>query len=103
MIAEYRIDVSEIGDDDSVFPFNYEEGGRHVFPFFGSENSAKHFASTADDPLALSIFQPYALLAGFMTAPENEAFELVFEPRSSLERRISSEERSLLRQMSARP
>ena len=32
VIAAHRIEESEVGDDDSVFPFNYERDGRQTLP-----------------------------------------------------------------------
>ena len=45
--------MSEIGDDDSVFPFNYQRSGRQALPFFSSAERAQHFASVAVLPPAL--------------------------------------------------
>src|SRR5947208_8354418 len=72
IIAAHRIDVSEIGDDDSVFPFNYERDGRQTLPFFSSEERAKRFAADSGFPTDVTVFQPYSLLTGFVAAPEND-------------------------------
>src|SRR5437763_5792474 len=77
IIAAHRIDVSEIGDDDSVFPFNYERDGRQTLPFFSSAERAKQFATATGFPTDVTVFQPYCMLAGFVATPENELFELV--------------------------
>src|SRR5436190_6116249 len=45
IIAAHRIDVSDIGDDDAVFPFNYERDGRQALPFFSSSERAQQFVS----------------------------------------------------------
>ena len=58
IIAAHRIDVSEIGDDDSVFPFNYERDGRQTLPFFSSAERAKQFATATGFPTDVTVFQP---------------------------------------------
>lgn len=95
IIAAHRIDVSEIGDDDAVFPFNCERDGRQIFPFFSSEERARHFQTEND----LSPFQPYCLLAGFVATPDNDKFELVLDARTSGERILTTDERLLLRSL----
>jgi hypothetical protein len=97
IIADHRIDVSEIGDDDAVFPFNYERDGTRTLPFFSSSERAQQFALAAGFPTDLTVFQPYSLLAGFVSAPENDLFELVLDARSPAERTLTSDERLLLR------
>lgn len=99
VVAAHRIDVSEVGDDDSVFPFNYERGGRQVLPFFSSEEIAKRFAVEKGLPTDVTVFQPYCLLAGFVSAPENGMFELVYDPCSADERTLTEDERLLLRSL----
>ena len=99
-IAAHRIDVSELGDDDSVFPFNYERDGRQVLPFFTSEERARHFASDSGFPTDVTVFQPFSLRAGFVATPEHDVFELVLDPRSPAERTLSRDERLLLRSLS---
>jgi hypothetical protein len=98
-IAEHRIDVTEIGDDDAVFPFNYERDGRQTLPFFSSSALAEKFASAAGFPTDIPVFQPYPLLAGFVSAPENDLFELVLDARSPAERQLTRDERLLLREI----
>ena len=98
-IAEHRIDVSELGDDDAVFPFNYEREGRQALPFFSSSERAQQFASATGFPTDVTVFQPYSLLAGFVAAPENDMFELVFDARSPEERTLTRDERLLLRKL----
>ena len=100
MVAAHRIDVSEIGEDDSVFPFNYERDGTRTLPFFSSKERAAAFRADSGFRTDLSLFQPYSLLAGFVATPENELFELVLDPRSEAERRIGHDERLLLRSLS---
>lgn len=100
IIAAHRIDVSEIGDDDSVFPFNYERDGKQTLTFFSSDERARQFAVASSFPIDVTIFQPYRLLAGFVAAPENEMFELVLDPRSPAERTFTRDERLLLRSVS---
>ena len=100
IIAAHRIDVSEIGDDDSVFPFNYEREGRQALPFFSSEERARHFAAEKRFPTNPTVYQPYSLLAGFVATPENDIFDLVLDPCSPAERSLSRDERSLLRSLS---
>jgi type III secretion system (T3SS) SseB-like protein len=100
IIAAHRIDVSEIGDDDSVFPFNYEKDGRQALPFFSSEERARHFAVEKRFPTNPTVYQPYSLLAGFVATPENDIFDLVLDPCSPAERTLSMDERLLLRSLS---
>ena len=102
IIAAHRIDVSEIGDDDSVFPFNYERDGKQTLPFFSSAERASRFAADSSIPTNPTVFQPYNLLAGFVATPDNETFELVLDPGSEAERRIGHDERLLLRSLSER-
>jgi hypothetical protein len=98
-LAAYRKDLAELGDDDSVFSFNFDRGGTQVLPFFRSEGRAKEFVATLGEG---SVFQPYRLLAGFVATPLNDVFELVLDPGTPAERTISREERRLLRKL-ARP
>jgi len=100
VIAAHRIDVSKIGDDDSVFPFNYESDGRQTLPFFSSEERARRFLADSGFSVDLTPFQPYRMLAGFVATRENEIFELILDPRSEAERRIGHDERLLLRSLS---
>lgn len=97
LIAAHRIDVSEIGDEDSVLPFNFDRDGRQALPFFSSAEHARQFAATAALSASVTVFQPYSLLAGFISAPENEMFELVLDARSPAERTLTGDERLLLR------
>lgn len=99
VIAANRIELSEVGDDDSVFPFNYERDGRQMLPFFSNEERASHFL--AHGGLGdISLWQPYRLLAGFVATPENGMLELVLDAASPAERRLSHDERLLLRSLS---
>jgi hypothetical protein len=100
IIAAHRMDVSEIGDDDSVFPFNYERDGRQALPFFSSDERARQFATASGFPTNVTIFQPYSLLPGFVATPENDVFDLVLDPRSPAERALTRDERLLLRSLS---
>ena len=100
VIAAYRIDVSEVGDDDSVFPFNYARDGRQALPFFTTEERAKQFATATRFPTDVTVFQPYRLMSGFVATTENDMFELVLDPRSPAERILSRGERLLLRSLS---
>ena len=100
IIAAHRVDVAELGDDDSVFPFNYEQDGKQVLPFFSSEEGAKRFASESGFPTDVTVFQPYDLRAGFVATRENEVYDLVLDSRSSNERTLSRGERLLLRSLS---
>ncbi len=99
IIAAHRIDVAEIGDDDSVFPFNYERDGRRALPFFSSAERASQFAAGTGLPTDVTVFQPYRLLAGFVSTPENDMFELVLDARSPAERTLTRDERLLLRSL----
>ena len=99
IIAAHRIDVSKIGDDDSVFPFNCERDGRQILPFFSSEERARHFQVNSGFQVDLSPYQPYSLLAGFVATPENDVFELVLDARSPTERTLTRDERLLLRSL----
>jgi len=100
VIAAHRKELSEIGDDDSVFPFNYQRDGRQILPFFSSEERARHFLAHSGFPSDLSLFQPYRLLAGFVATPENDMLELVLDACSPSERRMGKDERLLLRSLS---
>jgi hypothetical protein len=100
LIASHRMDVSEVGDDDSVFPFNYEREGRQTLPFFTTEDRAKEFATSAGFPTDVTVFQPFRLMSGFVATPENDMFELVLDPRSQAERVLSRDARLLLRTLS---
>jgi hypothetical protein len=100
VIAAHRIDLSELGDHDSVFPFNYERDGRQVFPFFSSKERASHFLADSGFDTDLTFFQPYCMRAGFVATPDNDLFELVLDPRSGTEHKISHDERLLLRSLS---
>jgi hypothetical protein len=99
IIAAHRIELADMSDDDSVFPFNYRRDGPQILPFFSSEEHAREFLagkSWGD----ISFFQPYRLLAGFVATPENDVFELLLDPGSPSERRLSQDERLLLRALS---
>jgi hypothetical protein len=100
IVAAHRIDVSEIGDDDSVFPFNYEQDGKQVLPFFSAEERARRFAFDSRFPTGMTVFQPCDLRAGFVATRENEVYELVLDPRSPTERTLTNGERLLLRLLS---
>jgi len=99
-VTAYRKELSELGDDDSIFPFNYKRDGREALPFFSSEERAKHFLADSGFVSDLSVFQSYCLITGFVAAPENEKFDLVLDPRSPSERRIEDDEWLLLRSLS---
>ena len=99
MVDAHRIDVSEIGDDDSVFPFNYMRDGIYTLPFFSTEERARAFRADSGFQIELTYFQPYSLLAGFVTSitsPKNEMFTLVLDARSPAERILTNDERLLL-------
>lgn len=101
VIAAHRIDVSEIGDDDSVFPFNFARDGKQFLPFFTSKERAERFVRNSPVQTDLAtVYQPYALLAGFVATHENEIFELVVDAGSEGERTIGMAERLLLRSLS---
>jgi hypothetical protein len=99
ILAAHRMELSELGDDDSVFPFNYRREGRQILPFFSSEEIAGHFLANSGFKSDLSAFRPYCLLAGFIAAPQNEKFDLVLDLHSSSERKIDDAERLLLRSL----
>jgi len=96
VIGANRIELAEVGDDDSVFSFNFEYEGRQILPFFSSAERAREFQSLGN----ISKFQPYRLLAGFVATPENEIFDLLLDPGTPAERRLGQEERLLLRSLS---
>jgi hypothetical protein len=100
ILAAHRIDVAQLGDDDSVFPFNYKRDGRQVLPFFSSKELAERFVSDSGFPTLVNVFQRYRLHAGFVAAAENEGFELVLDPCSPAERTLTGDERLLLRSIS---
>ncbi len=99
VVAAHRIDVAEIGDSDSVFPFNNERAGSRILPFFSLAERAREFAAAAGFPADLTVFPPYCLLAGFVSAPENDGFELLLDARSPTERLLTPEERGLRRNL----
>src|SRR4051812_36504157 len=57
MLDAHRIDVSEIGDDDSVYPFNYKRDAIHILPFFSSEERARAFRADSGFRTDLNLFQ----------------------------------------------
>src|SRR5262245_36332331 len=63
-IAARRIDVSEIGPNDSFIPLSYRRQGRPVMPFFSSMERAMQFV--AGFAVDLSLFQPFQQHAGFV-------------------------------------
>ena len=100
IITAHRIDVWEAGDEDSVWPFNYQRDGRHTLPFFGSRQHAREFAAkTLPAGTETGVFQPYELLAGFVSSPENEVFNLVFQLGFAEERALTEPGRKLLRSL----
>jgi hypothetical protein len=102
VIAAHRIDVSEVGEDDSVFPYNYCADDRQILPFFTTEERAEEFAVKTFGPDQLDVFQPCDLLAGFVATPENETFRLVLDPGFQAERIISHDQRMLLRSLTSK-
>jgi hypothetical protein len=100
MLDAHRIDVSEMTDDDSVFPFNYRREGIQILPFFTSKEGAVDFRAHSGLRADLSYYQPYGLLSGFVATPENDIFELILDPRSPAERKFTRDERLLLRSLS---
>ena len=97
-VAANRIELVDVGDDDSVFPFNYRRDGRQILPFFSSEDCARQFLASKKWG-NISFFQPYRLLAGFVTAPGNEIFDLILDPGLPSERRLEPNEKELLRKI----
>jgi hypothetical protein len=93
--------LAEVGDDDSVFPFNYGEGTTQVMPFFSSEERARHYLGDTGLGVDISLFQPYCLIAEFVALPAQDDVELIFDPRTPFERRITRDERLLLRRLTA--
>jgi hypothetical protein len=100
VIAAHRIDVSDVGDDDSVFPFNYEADDRQVLPFFTSDDHARRFAANHNFPTDVTVFQPYSLRSGFVATPDNDIFTLILDPGFPTERKLTLDERLLLRSLS---
>ena len=82
ILAAHRMELSELEDDDSIFPFNYRREGRQILPFFSSEEIAGQYLANSGFNSDLSVFQPYCLLAGFIAAPQNEKFDIVLDLRS---------------------
>jgi hypothetical protein len=70
MLDAHRIDVSEMTDDDSVFPFNYRREGIQILPFFTSKEGAVDFRAHSGLRADLSYYQPYGLLSGFVATRE---------------------------------
>jgi len=100
IIASHRIDVTELGENDSVFPFNYERNGQQCLPFFSTEEMARDFIDSLGKGLDPAIFQPFLMRVGFVATPENENFQLVLDPGSACERDISMGERHFIREIS---
>ena len=98
-IADRHIELADVDDDDSVVPFNYRRGGRQMLPFFSSEECARHYLATKSWGNSSVGFQPYRLLAGFVTAPGNETFDLILDPGLPSERRLHPAEKELLRKL----
>ena len=96
-----RKELNELGDNDSVFPFNYRCDSRQVMPFFSSEEGANHFLQMSGFDCDLSVFQPFCLPAGFVATPFNDKFDLVLDIRTSSEHKLEDSERLLLRSLSA--
>jgi len=99
IISAHRIDVAELGDDDSISPFNCKRNGKRVFPFFSSEERARHFQANSGYQSDLSLFQPCSLLAGFVATSDSDIFELVLDANSPAERTLTWAERLLLRSL----
>ena len=97
IVADHRIELADIGDYDSVVPFNFRQDGLQVLPFFSSENCAREFLATKPLLGDTSFFQPYRLRAGFVTAPGNEKFNLVLDAGLPSERRLLPAEKEFLR------
>ncbi len=100
IIAAHRTDVSKVGNNDSVFPFNYEYNEKQVLPFFSSAEHAHQFSTTTNFPTDITIFQPCNLMAGFLSAPENDIFELILNARLPTEHTLARDERLFLRSIS---
>ncbi len=99
LAANYK-DLADLGDDDSVFPFNFERDGTQVLPFFSTKEQSQEFMAGFDG--GTGPFQPYELMAGFLAMPQNDDFALVLDAGSPAEREIGHAERRLLRRL-ARP
>ncbi len=99
-IAANRKELSEIGKDDSVFPFNYKRDGVQILPFFTSEERARYFIANGGAGSQTHLFEPYRLRPGFVATPQNEKFELVLDPLSPEEHKLNRDERLLLRSLS---
>jgi hypothetical protein len=100
VLAAHRIELSDIRSSDSVFSFNYGQDGQQILPFFSSEDCARQFLATKKWG-ARSFFQPYRLLAGFVTAPGNEKFNPILDPGLPSERKLQSGEKALLRKITS--
>jgi len=101
IVAAHRIDVSEIGEEDSLFPLNYARDQKRAMPFFSSKERATQFIASMETGAGVAVFQPVRLKAGFLGSPECAAFELIFDPGSTDERTLTEDERLLLRKVSA--
>jgi len=99
-LAAHRIELADVGPGDSIAPFRYGQGERQVLPFFSSEECARDFQAQllrgANGP-----FQPYRILAGFVTAPGNEKYDLILDPGSPSKRKLQPEEKALLRKITS--
>jgi hypothetical protein len=100
ILAAHRIPLSEISDDDSVFPFNYERAGRQTLPFFSSVERVQQFVAANDFPTNVTFFEPYSLRAGFVAAPDKDMLDVVLDACSPAERTLTREERLFLRAVS---
>lgn len=99
VVVSHRKELTDLGDGDSIFPFNFKQGRRQILPFFTTEEFARTFLAR-QDMKEVAIFQPYCLLAGFVATPEQEAFELVLDPGFTSVRTLGWDERLLLRSLS---
>lgn len=99
-LAAHRIELADVGPGDSVAPFRYRHDDQLILPFFSSEECARDFQAQllrgANGP-----FQPYRILAGFVTAPGNEKCDLILDPGSASKRRLQPEEKALLRRITS--
>jgi hypothetical protein len=100
-LAAHRIDLADVGENDSVVPFNYKHGGRQILPFFSSEEFARQYLAAKQLLGDTQVFQPFRLRAGYVTAPGNEKFDPVLDDGLPSERRLQANEKELLRKITS--
>ncbi len=102
LVAQNRKDLDDVGNEDSIVPFNFRRGSFQVLPFFSSVALAENFLAK-ENPKIRVIHRPFRIQAGFLTEPGLDKFRLVLNMDSSSERPLTSDERESLRQQVKKP